>query len=39
MATVVYQNFPSQAFSNVLNVHTVLMKRYGGAPGVRDPGR
>ena len=24
--------------ADVLGMHTVLMKRYGGAPGVRDPG-
>lgn len=24
--------------ADVLEMHTVLMQRYGGAPGVRDPG-
>ena len=24
--------------ADVLGMHTVLMQRYGGAPGVRDPG-
>ena len=24
--------------ADVLGIHTVLMQRYGGAPGVRDPG-
>ena len=24
--------------ADVLGMHTVLMRRYGGAPGVRDPG-
>ncbi len=24
--------------ADVLSMHTVLMQRYGGAPGVRDPG-
>lgn len=24
--------------ADVLRMHTVLIKRYGGAPGVRDPG-
>jgi death-on-curing protein len=24
--------------ADVLGLHTVLMERYGGAPGVRDPG-
>lgn len=24
--------------ADVLDMHTVLMQRYGGAPGVRDPG-
>ncbi len=24
--------------ADVLGMHTALMKRYGGAPGVRDPG-
>ena len=24
--------------ADVLGMHTVLMKRYGGAPGLRDPG-
>ncbi len=24
--------------ADVLGIHTVLMKRYGGDPGVRDPG-
>jgi death-on-curing protein len=24
--------------ADVLTMHTVLMQRYGGAPGVRDPG-
>ena len=24
--------------ADVLSIHTVLMQRYGGAPGLRDPG-
>ena len=29
-------DYPTVA--DVLGMHTVLMQRYGGAPGVRDPG-
>ena len=30
------RDFPTVA--DVLGMHTALMQRYGGAPGVRDPG-
>jgi death-on-curing protein len=30
------RDFPTVA--DVLGMHTVLIRRYGGAPGVRDPG-
>lgn len=30
------RDYPTVA--DVLGMHTVLMQRYGGAPGVRDPG-
>lgn len=30
------RDYPTMA--DVLGMHTVLMQRYGGAPGLRDPG-